>query len=323
MDNRKNLKKLIVILLELGLILIVLIIIGYFSFNWALSSLVHTRKEVSVPDLMEKDTKTALDILAANNLAIKKAGEEYDPNTPEGYIVRQLPPAGTKVREGKNIRVWFSQGSEEVYTPNIMGMNLRDAKFTIRKNYLSLGEITNAYSLNYEKGTVISQDPYPDTILAKNTQINLIVSDGIPPDTIIMMPELRQKNLSEATVWASEKNINLTIKEDKRSLFPNGIIVDQNPSPDTAIKQNYQVEVTVSRRKIDEDEKFYRVHYELSQGRKESQVRVVIIDESGERELLNDVKQPGSKVDLSIPYDGEATVRIFVNGILARESEIK
>ncbi len=325
-DNIKNVRvssKVLLIALELILVVVVLMVIGYFSFNWAFASLVHTRNEVVVPDIMKKNAKMALDILETNNLAIKKAGEEYDPNMPHGHIIRQLPPAGTTVREGKIVRVWFSQGSEEVYMPNVMGIELRDARFSLRRNHLELGDIINAYSLTFDKGIVISQDPSPDTILPKNAVVNLIVSEGTPPDTMIMMPEFRQKNLSEATRWASENEMDLIIKEDKSSMFPNGIIIDQNLSPDTTIKPNYKVQITVSRRRARADEKYQRVHYELSQGRKESQIRVVLVDSMGETELFSEVKQPGTKVDFTIPYTEDGTIRIFVNGILVQEKDLK
>ena len=51
-------------------------------------------------------------------------------------------------------------------------------------------------------------------------------------------------------------------------------------------------------------------------------MRIVLEDETGETEILNEAKQPGSKVDLEIPYSGKATLRIFIDGILVREREI-
>ena len=325
-NNIKNVRvsaKAMLITLEIILVIIVLMVIGYFSFNWAFASLVHTRDDVVVPDIMKKDAKAALDILESENLAIKKIGEEYDPNMPHGHIIRQLPPAGTTVREGKIIRVWFSQGSEEVYMPSLLALELRDARFSLRKNHLELGDITNAYSLTYDKGIVISQDPAPDTILPKNATVNLIVSEGTPPDTILIMPEFRQKNLSEATRWASDQELDLIIKEDKGSMFPSGTIISQNPSPDSQIKPGYSVKITVSKRRKKKDEKYHRVHYELSQGRKESQVRVMLVDSFGEQELFSEVKQPGTKVDFTIPYTADGTIRIFVNGILVQEKDLK
>ena len=46
-------------------------------------------------------------------------------------------------------------------------------------------------------------------------------------------------------------------------------------------------------------------------------------DSIGQREVLNEMKQPGSKIDVNIPYAGSATFRIYVDGILVREKEMK
>ena len=51
-------------------------------------------------------------------------------------------------------------------------------------------------------------------------------------------------------------------------------------------------------------------------------MRVVLLDETGENEVLNETKQPGSKIDLEISYAGNATLRIFTDGVLVREREI-
>ena len=67
----------------------------------------------------------------------------------------------------------------------------------------------------------------------------------------------------------------------------------------------------------------YHLHYELPQGKKAMRVRIVLIDDNGEREVINESKQPGSKIDLEIPYSGKATFRILSDGILVRECEIQ
>lgn len=61
----------------------------------------------------------------------------------------------------------------------------------------------------------------------------------------------------------------------------------------------------------------------MPQGKNASHVRVLLIDDLGEREMMNEMQQPGSKIDLELPYSGKATVRINVDGILVREREIQ
>src|SRR6185295_2881979 len=91
--------------LEIGGVLAVLAVFGFFGGQWALEGAIHGRKQIQVPDLRGKSVLAALDTLAPMNLTLRKEGTEFDASVPVGAVLRQLPPAGTVVREGKTIRV--------------------------------------------------------------------------------------------------------------------------------------------------------------------------------------------------------------------------
>lgn len=322
-DKPVVIKSLAKVLIVLAIIAGFLGVFAFFSFDWAFSALVHSRNEVQVPDITNKPLTTAIDSLAQVTLAMRKAGEEFQPELPAGSIIRQLPPAGTVVREGKVIRVWISQGTESIAVPDLTGLPLRNAELLIRQSYLSVGKKDTAYSLTVEKGNVVSQTPAPKEMLDKGQEINLVISNGNPPSSMRLMPDFRQKTLANVNRWATEGNIEINIKEDKSSMFPNGTIVKQSPEPDSAVAPQSEISVTVSARPVSNDEKMHRVHYELPQGKNANRVKVVVSDSIGEREILNEMKQPGSKIDLTVPYGGSATFRIYVDGILVREKEMK
>lgn len=290
---------------------------------WALSAFVHTRAEVPVPDVSKKSVSNALDLLAASNLALKKAGGEVVPDVPPGFVIRQIPAAGNIVREGRVIRVWVSEGVEVIQMPNLVGMPLRDAQLALRQAGLTPGATDSQFSLTHEKGLVTAQSFPEEAPINKGDVVNLTVSNGPPAADMLLMPDFRQKKLTDATRWASASNIELDIEDDPHSPFPGGTITAQAPAFDEPVSAGSTVRVTVSRRAADEEEKLHRIHYELAQGKNDMRVRIVVIDETGEREVFNENKAPGSKIDLEIPYGGEAKVRIYVNNILVREREMK
>lgn len=294
----------------------------FVSIDWVFGALVHTRKEVTVPDITKKPITQALDMLAAQNLALKQAGIEYAQDVPPGSVLRQIPSAGSTVREGRVIRVWLSQGDEMVFVPNTVGTDLRAAQLAVRQAGLLVDKVENAYSLTYEKGLIVAQTPKADSMVQKGEKVSLTLSNGAPPSSVVLVPNFKSKKLAVATLWASSQNINLIIREDKDSVFPNGTIAEQRPAADTQIALGTNVEVIVSRREVADNEKTYHLHYEMPQGKNASRVRVVLEDETGENEILNETKQPGSKIDLEIPYSGKATVRVFTDGILVREREV-
>lgn len=305
-----------------GVVVAFFIALIVVSLDWVVGALVHTRKEVTVPDLAKKPVSEALGLLATQNLALKQAGVEFAQNVPPGSVLRQIPSAGSTVREGRVIRVWLSQGDEMVFVPGLIGNDLRSAQLAVRQAGLVVGKVENAYSLTYEKGLIVAQNPKADSMVQKGNKVSLVISDGQPPSSVVLVPNFKGKNLSDATLWASAQNVNLIIKEDEKSMFRNGTIAFQRPGADNQIAPGANLEVTVSRRPITDDEKVYHLHYEMPQGKKASHVRVVLEDETGENEILNESKQPGSKIDLEIPYAGTATLRIFTDGVLVREREI-
>ncbi len=295
----------------------------FVSADWVLGALIHTRKEVTVPDITKKSVTQALDLLAAQNLALKQAGVEFAQEVAPGSVLRQLPSAGSTVREGRVIRVWISEGDEMVFVPNTVGTDLRSAQLAVRQAGLLVEKVDNAYSLTYEKGIIVTQTPKADSMVQKGSKVALVLSNGAPPASVVLVPNFKSKKLAEATLWASSQNINLIIKEDASSVFPNGTIAEQRPAADSQVAPGTNLEVIVSRRETAEDEKTYHLHYEMPQGKNASRVRVLLEDALGEREILNETKQPGSKIDLEIPYANTATIRVFVDGILVRERELQ
>ena len=268
-----------------ALILVIAFIgtIAFFSFNWAFSALVHTRKEIPVPDLTNKNVDTALDLLANVNLAMRKAGEEYQPDVPAGSVIRQLPPAGILVREGKVVRVWVSQGKENVEVPDVISMPLRDAEFILKQANLEIGKTETAYSVEVEKGNIISQTPEPLTLVVKGEKIDLVVSNGAPNSDVILVPDFRHKKFAEASNWASNNNIEIIVTEDPESFFPSGTVLAQKPEMDEEIKTGETLELTISSNKEIMGEKTHRVYYELPQGKNDNRVRIILIDNLGEK----------------------------------------
>jgi serine/threonine-protein kinase len=310
--------------LRVGGVGLALFFLTYFLFSWTMETVIHNRKEVIVPDITGKSSASGLQALSELNLAMKIEGTEFNETVPIGTVLRQVPGAGSTVREGKVVRVVFSQGGESVFIPNLIGLPLRNAELLLRQRQLVLGEVSESYSLKAEKGTVLSQDPKPELSVSKNTMVQVAVSAGLPPAGIVMMPDFRQKKSDEAQQWASQNAVTIAMTEDPSSLFPGGTIIDQNPLPDTVVGNGAKVTLTVSSRKGSaSSEKEFRVHYEVSQSGSQRHIRIVALGKSGDREIFNGLRDPGSKIDLSVPYGGAEKIRIFVNGILVEERPVK
>lgn len=211
------------------------------AFHWAVSGFLHSRQIVVVPDLNGKTLEQALDILSPLKLALSKEAVQVDENSPPGSILRQAPPAGLRVREGKTVRVTLSSGGQVVFAPDLVRVTLTEAQNRLRTAGLALGAVTQVYSLQNEPGQVVDQTPAAGVVVRPNGMVDLKVSKGPPPDGVVLMPDFVNQPLSSARQWADEHKVSPDVKEEVTTVFTPGNVIRQSPAPDAAVTEKTPV----------------------------------------------------------------------------------
>ncbi len=304
---------------------LVLAALTYFMFQWGVEGVVHSRKTATVPELKGRSLAAALDQLSSLNLGLRKEGTEFDGAVPISSVLRQDPPSGTVVREGKIIKVIVSQGGETELAPAVVGLPLRNAEMLLRQAQLLLGEVNEAYSLKAEKGTVLSQEPKAEASVERNSLVNVTVSGGPPPAGITLMPDFQRKDIALAREWAAGAGVEISDTKDITSPFPYGVVLTQTPPPDSVLSAGIKGQFVISGRVgkgVSPGSQSKTFHYELSAEGSESLVRIIVVDKYGEHELFNGLRKPGSKIDLPISEAGGSQAKIFLNGILVEERDL-
>jgi serine/threonine-protein kinase len=225
----------------------ILLVFAFAGFNRLINSLVHSKKEQIVPNMIGKSIVDALNITSQINIYIKKVGDEFNAEIPAGMIISQTPPAGNVVREGGVVKVVVSAGGEVVYVPNLAGETVRSAQLILRKSGLDLGEQSVKYSMTVERGKVISHDPQPNMPFHKNGLVNIVVSHGQPPEGTYLMPDFTGKNIIEAQDWARQNGIavkNVTNVSDSK--YPSNSVIKQSPESDMPVDKNSGLEFWVA-----------------------------------------------------------------------------
>ena len=301
------------------------IVFGVIIFNQLMGLVVHQKKEVMIPDLTGKTVGQALQILSDQKLYIKKVGEQYNENIPDGSIIFQEPLPGSVVKEGKVIKIIVSSGGQVIFVPHLVGRSLREAKILLRQAGLVLGEETGAYAEEIKRDFVMAQDPSPEEIVARGSMINLVVSLGPAREAEVpLMVSLLGQNIRSARKILRDMNLPLgEIKETVNDNVPEGTILKQEPHPDEIIEENTVVKITIAKKS--EVHKIIReatIYYEVSQGVLDKDVLIVVVDGQGEREVYHKMHSPGTKISLPVQVLGKSKARIFVNSILVREIEL-
>src|SRR5277367_9176 len=187
------------------LLALVLMTVALISALTAMQLAIHGR-EVAIPKLVGMSPSEAERTSMASGLQVVVERQFYSPDIPEGKIMTQVPPPGTKVRRGWSIRVAQSLGPLRVGIPDVTGGSERVAELNIRRRGLNLGSIAHLNLPDVPIDRVISQSPPANASGVSAPKISLLVSEGPEPATYVM-PNLTGQPLGSATLALQDAGI--------------------------------------------------------------------------------------------------------------------
>ena len=159
---------------RLVLLALVLLVVALVSALTAMRLAIHGHV-VAVPDLVGKSPAAGRMIAEQSGLEIVVERQYYSSSVPEGKILSQLPPAGSQVRRGWQVRVAESLGPQRVEIPNVTGQSERVANINIRRRGLEVGSIAQMRLPDVPDGQILSQAPPPNASGISAPKISLLV----------------------------------------------------------------------------------------------------------------------------------------------------
>ena len=182
---------------KLGIIFGALFVL-FFLFNNVLMPLYVKQSEtVEVPNVTGMNFRDAKRTIEEAGLEVKQGENRYDATKPIGMILDQNPPPGQDVKVGRRIYLYPCGGEQLIEVPKLTGRSIRDARFTLEQRGLEIGDVVSKFSNEYPDETIISQIIQPGSKVKRNSQIDLIVSNG-PEIGSLRVPDLIGKTLDEA-----------------------------------------------------------------------------------------------------------------------------
>lgn len=135
---------------------------------------------IKMPYLEGLDKELAVKMLESKNLKVGTIRQNYSDFTIKGRVIRTDPPAGSEVKMGEEIDLIVSGGrlEKKFDMPNLLGVELDDAKTTIEEKGLVIGSIQYIES-DGEEGIVLLQGPLPGVRISRGDTIELGVSSKI------------------------------------------------------------------------------------------------------------------------------------------------
>ncbi len=138
---------------------------------------------VEMPDVIDVSLENARNQLESMGLKVK-VENIYSDTVDENDIVKTSPKKGEDVKIGATVTLYVSKGKEtkKVEMPDLVGQDIDEAKYVLRKAKLEVGSIEEQHSDVYKKDEVIWQSEDKGAEIKEGTKINLVISLG-PEET--------------------------------------------------------------------------------------------------------------------------------------------
>jgi serine/threonine-protein kinase len=229
----------------IALMVMILIVAGTLSALTAMRIAIRGR-EVVTPKLIGKTPEEARAMLEQESLLLKVApGKRFSSDVPEGHVMEQIPPAGTRVKTNRSVKVLLSNGDRKFEVPSLVGSSLRTAQLSLAQRHLILGNVSSAY-MNEEGPVIRDQWPPPGPLPGAEPTVNVLVSLG-PVAQDFIMPDLIGQRAEMVIGAAKREGFRVGPLNRRRSpgIDP-GVIIQQKPQAGFRISQSDTIVLDVS-----------------------------------------------------------------------------
>jgi serine/threonine-protein kinase len=175
-----------------------------------------------------------------------KLARKFD-NTPKDSVSDQSPKPGARVRQGSTVTLVVSNGPQPIQAPNFVGMNLSDAIALAKRSGITIDTAQRGAYPDVEANVIATQDVPAGAQIDRTTAIHLMVSTGnasaggqaaTVPNVVNMKYADAISQLNGAGFTAK---IGFSTQPDA-----NGLIISQDPAPNTQTPSGSTVTVTLS-----------------------------------------------------------------------------
>ena len=201
---------------------------------------------VQVPDLQGLFAPEASARLEEAGLKMTIGDSLHHATVPADAVVDQDPSVGQLVKEGRRVVLTMSKGPRYYEVPDVRRVSLREARLQLEENQLKIGQILYRSSGTLPAGAVVGQSPPPGAQLARDSEVDLQVSNG-PPAALKRVPNLIGLSIgaAEDTLRKYELRIGHIAKridEQKRV----GTVLAQSPTSEQRIPRHSRIDLVVS-----------------------------------------------------------------------------
>lgn len=213
-------------------------------------------QEVMMPDLSGMEYEEAKELIAAQNLVLKKDGvtKEYSDVVEKGRVISQNIDPEERIKVQTEITLTVSLGSLSteiavLKVPDVRGMTKDEAVACLTQlkestgfTY-SLGKVKKEFSDEVEKGKIISQGLEPGSEVRTNEPLTLVISKG---PQMVQVPEVVYLSKEDAVKKLEEAGLAAEVQEEYSSKVSKGLVISQSQEADTKVGKGTTITISIS-----------------------------------------------------------------------------
>lgn len=191
--------------------------------------------QATMPNLVGMPVEAAQRVARGLGVELKVEDKLFSTQYPASQIVSQMPPQGTRVKEGQHIHVLVSLGPPQITVPNLIGASIRAARITAVQRGLTVGDVAAVHWPGAEPDQVVVQDPPPLTSEVHSPAVNFLVSLG-PPSPAFLCPSFIGQTITEARRTTEKARFRVgEVTGIPTDAISKGVILSQSPQPGSKI----------------------------------------------------------------------------------------
>src|SRR2546421_8525123 len=192
-----------------------------------------------VPDVRGKSATDAAAAIASAGLKpdVHEVPSAKDVNT----VVAQAPRPGAKGVKGSKVRINVSKGPALVGVPPVVGLPYEQASSELQAKLFAVKRVDQ--DSNEPAGRVLGQNPTGNTLAPQGSAVTLTVSKG---PTTTQVPDVTSFGQDTARTTLEQSGFKVkVVRQQTNDPSQEGIVLDQNPPPNTRAKHGAGVTIYV------------------------------------------------------------------------------
>ncbi len=241
-DSKSNL---IPILSGIAIVFVVAIIIAAIFIFRAFSG--GSGETFACPDFVGKNYEEIIKSSEFSKYNIVKSDEStYNSEYKAGFIYKQSPDKGTKIKEKSEITVYVSLGGKKIKLSDYSNFNLDTVKEELETEGLKF-KIVEMPDNKIKEGYVISTNPVAGSVVSTGDEITLYVSSG--EETVeIEVPNVVQQTLDDAKKAIESRGFKVgDISYSHDDTVPSGCVISQTPAGKGKANKGSGISLVVSK----------------------------------------------------------------------------